>query len=155
MARKLLRSTPTITAGAYSAKDAIGQLMSVDRAARNGKGGVINSITILDKGEIAPDLAIYFFTDEVTAPADNAAQAYSDADLAAYLIGVIKWTTEDLTAELGGANVQAITTLRNLNLGFVLPPNKNKLWYQFANQGDTPTYIATTDLTLILDINAE
>lgn len=155
MARRLLRSTPVVETSALDAGDAASTVTSVLRAARNGKGGVIESITVVDKAEQSAELQIFLFIDEPASPAAlDAAFALTDAVLAANLIGVVTIPAANYIVELGGAGVQSIAVLRKVKLGFVLPANKNKLWYQLRVTG-TPTYAAADALTLIFDIDQE
>jgi hypothetical protein len=152
MARRSLRSTPAISAGAiYAAKDAVGALNTLDRAARNGGGGKILGITVVDRDNEAENLKVWIFNFAVTAAADNAAMAFSDADLAAYLVGVVDIPAANYVAIAD--NGQAYVPL-NGGLGFKCASGSNKLYYQLEATG-TPTYTAVSDLNLIFDIDSE
>lgn len=75
--------TPAITAGAYSAKDAVGGLLTFANAARvQGGIGVIEKLVITDLSIQAAELILVLFDRTFTAMADNAPFDPSDADLA-------------------------------------------------------------------------
>lgn len=74
---------PTVTAGAYTAGDAVGGKMEVANAAReSGGGGVIKSMCIVDDNGQDSDMELWVFNDDITAVADNAAwSTVAEADL--------------------------------------------------------------------------
>jgi hypothetical protein len=79
--------TPTITAGAYTANDIVGGKLTIANAARkSGGSGIIQSITVIDKGHKTTvpsgvELGFYFFSADVAgAYADNDAEAISAVD---------------------------------------------------------------------------
>jgi len=77
--------TPTLTvAGAYVAGDYVGTSATagvIANAARaSGKGGVLESVSIIDGDLQSIEGEIWLFDTAVTPPADNAAWTISDAD---------------------------------------------------------------------------
>jgi hypothetical protein len=155
MARRILRSTPVITTSAYTAKDALGPLTELVHAARNGGGGKICNITMIDKDAEVDDFKVWIFDDEVTAEADADPMDFSDADLAAHLIGVVAFAEANFVVLGSNVNAAASVAVNSGNgMGFKLPVGKSSLWYQVESV-DTPTFTAATDVTLIFDIDSE
>jgi hypothetical protein len=141
----LCKVTPVITAGGYSAKDAVGALMTFDFGGRDPGGhGVINTVTIIDNDDEKAALELWLFDRTVTAVADNAAMDFSDADMQ-YLVGVIPIAAADYysLADNGAACVRGVGLQYNCNGA--------ALYGQLKCTG-TPTYTATTDLTVVLGI---
>jgi len=86
-----------VTAGAYSANDVIGGLMTFTLSNKN-TGGRLGTIRIRDNDAVGPAMILYLFSDAPTAIADNAAFSLVDAD-SDKLIGIITaGTWDDLTA---------------------------------------------------------
>lgn len=137
--------TPTITAGAYTAKDAVGGLLTFANAVRiSGGKAVINSVTIIDKSQQAAGLELWLFNQTFTATADNAAFDPSDADLA-NAVGVIPISSVDYYL----ATDNELATVRNAGLQYQL--TGTSLYGQLKCTG-TPTYESTSDLTIVLSI---
>ena len=113
--------------------------------AASGLGGVIQTITVIDKGNIKADLNIYFSDRTFTAVSDNAAWTLSDSD-AANAIGIVNVADTDYVSN-GSAN--AVATVKNVGLAFVA--NGTDLFAQIHCTA-TPTYTSTTDLIIILTI---
>jgi len=77
-----ISQTPTVTAGAYAANDAVGGLLTFANAARvTGGGGVIKDALILYDTAEEPELELWLFDRTFTAMADNSPWLPSEADL--------------------------------------------------------------------------
>jgi hypothetical protein len=75
--------TPTITAGAYTAGDALGGLLTFAGAAvTSGGKGMITKVVVIDNAKQSAPVDLVLFDQTFTATADNAAFDPSDADLA-------------------------------------------------------------------------
>lgn len=135
--------TPTITAGAYQAADAVGGLLTfANAAAESGLGGVIKTVVIIDDAAQSAGLQLWLFDRIFTAMVDNAPWAPSEADLE-NLIGVV--TTDDsaqgwLTAGTGTAITINVATRFDLLA--------TSMFGQLVTPVDAPTYVATDDLTV-------
>ena len=138
-------ATPTITAGAYAAKDAVGGLLTFANAARTA-GGVITimSIALTDLGNQSASLVLVLFDRTFTATADNAAFDPSDADLA-NCVGHVPISASDYQSFADNA----AATVRNVGLQITL--NGTSLFGQLMCLG-TPTYGSTADLTVRLGL---
>jgi len=137
--------TPTITAGAYSAGDAIGGLLTFD-VLKGAHGGKVVTVVITDKAKQSVALDLVLFNQTFTATADNAAFNPTDADLLNF-VGVANIPTTDYMEFVD--NSVAITG--NLNISVVSADDNNKLYGQLrAPSGSTPTYTSTSDLQVRL-----
>ena len=136
--------TPTVTAaGAYTAGDAVGGLLTFANAGdASYSSGVIDAVIVIDKDSEDVALELHLFNVTFTATADNAAFDPSDADLANY-IGYIEIGTGDYTA----FNDNSVACVKNQNLQFNLVDAGTSLFGQLVTRG-TPTYTATTDITV-------
>lgn len=142
----VIAQTPTITAGAYSAGDAVGGKLTFANAARvSGGKGVINSITLVDDGNVKAALELWLYNQDFTANNDNATFDPSDADNE-NLVGVIPIYGTDYFS----ANDNACACLRGLGLEFQLV-STTSLYGQLKCVA-TPTYAAVGDLTIKLAI---
>ena len=137
--------TPTITAGAYSAKDAVGGLLTFANAARVSGGTIrIESVVVTDLSIQAADLVLALFDRTFTATADNDAFDPSDADLANCL-GYIRINNSDYATFADNC----VATLKGVGLSVKL--NGTSLFGQLMCTG-TPTYASTGDLVVKLGI---
>lgn len=143
----VIAQTPTISAGAYSALDAVGGKLTFANAApvANGKG-VINSVTIIDDDKESAALELWLFSQDFTNTADNAAFDPSDADLE-NCIGVI----EISTAHYKTANDNGVATVPYVGIEFQCTNGGTSIYGQLKCTA-TPSYTATTDLTVKLGI---
>jgi hypothetical protein len=135
-----LTQTPTITAGAYTAGDAVGGLLTFTNAARIAAGGgVIKDVVIIDDAGQDAELELWLFDQTFTAIADNAAWAPSEADLE-NVIAVIS-TADGSYFAAGTPSVCPVEVARRYDcIG-------TDLFGQLVTRG-TPTYVATDDLTV-------
>jgi hypothetical protein len=140
---------PTVTAGAYSAKDAVGGRLQFDNSVRFPNGaGIILGATLIDlSGQVVTNAALdlVLFNQSFTADADNAVFDPTDPAMQ-NLIGVIRFVTADFI--LFNANTQATRT--DIWMPFTTV-GTTSLFGQFMCPG-TPTYVATNDVTIKLRI---
>ncbi len=137
--------TPTITAGAYHAKDAVGGEMTFANAVRvAGGSGIINSVVIADNDDEKAGLELWLFSATVTEAADNAAMDFTDAEMLT-CVGVIPISTSDYysLADNGAAVKSAV--------GLQFKCASTSLFGQLKCTA-TPTYTAVGDLTVTLGI---
>lgn len=73
---------PTVTAGAYSAGDIMGALMSFPTGAGRGAAVIVNDITVMLKAAVTPSLKFVLLTADPssTTKTDNAAYSLNAAD---------------------------------------------------------------------------
>lgn len=154
---RIIQVSPTVTAGAYSANDALGGLLVFKDALLPGEQtGVILTVTLQDNAsqDIATDLVL--FNQTFTATADNDAFAPSDADLANCL-GVISIAAGDYAT----FSANSIATVRNAGFGVKsvdvagtktgAEAGDGNLYGQLVTRG-TPTYVATTDIKVTITV---
>ena len=138
---KVVSATPTITAGAYAAKDAVGGLLTFASAARVSGGVItIQSIALSDLGNQLADLVLVLFDRTFGATADNAPFDPSDADMA-NCVGIVPIYASDYQS----FNDNAEAAARNVGLQITL--YGTSLFGQLMCLG-TPTYASTADLTV-------
>jgi len=149
---KIVQVTPNVTAGAYSANDAVGGIMTFEYALHAPKQtGVLLSVTIKDNASQEAALELVLFSKTFTAVADNAAFDVTDADMLNCL-GVVPILSTDYDTFADNS----IATVRNIGLGIrsenaVTSSADGALYGQLLTRG-TPTYVATTDVTVTLTI---
>ena len=135
-----ITQTPTITAGAYVAGDAVGGLLTFADAARlTGGGGVIKDVLIIDDAGVSVELELWLFDQIFTAIADNAAWAPTEADLE-NLVTVISTVDIDYF-DASNHTVVPVEVARRYDCVGV------DLFGQLVTRG-TPTYDAIDDLTV-------
>lgn len=139
----VITQTPTITAGAYTAKDAVGGKLTF---AGVGNKGLINSLVISDKTTQAAELVLVLFDQDFTPTADNAPFDPSDADLA-NCGGFIRVIASDYQAFADNG----VATLTGIGLPYKLAAAGTSLYGQLMCTG-TPTYASTSDLTAKLGV---
>ncbi len=143
---KKIAVSPTITAGAYSAGDVIGGLLTFAVPSAGG-GGVWESLLIADDDNEKADVTLYLFDDTPTTIADNAAFAPVMADL------------RKLCAVKNAPNASYVTVNSNAyylatNLNFPFQAPNGKL-YGYLVATATPTYTAVTDLTIAITVRVD
>jgi len=137
-----IAQTPTVTAGAYIADDAVGGLLTFANAGRvAGFGGVIKNMLIIDDAQQDVDLELWLFNQAFTPIADNATWAPSEADLE-NLVAVISTADGNWfdSSNQGVCDVEA-------SKRYDLIPTGTSLFGQLVTRG-TPTFVATDDLTV-------
>lgn len=140
------RSPLVVTAGAYSALDAVGQKLQFSGVSigRNGSG-YIHGITIIDKAQVKAALKLFLFDNDFTAVVDNAVFTISDAD-AEKAIGVIASGSYE---DFGSA-----CSIYSAQLAMPIPfqAGGHSIYGQLRCTA-TPTYVATTDLIIRLHVS--
>lgn len=141
-----LSATPTITAGAYSANDAVGQLLELENAARiAGGGGIITNVSLRDSAGQNAEVQFWFFSEAITDTSDNDPFTLSDTDIDKR-VGII-FSTDGEYAAVGTKSVLDIKdTLR-----FDLVAGGTSLYLKIVTRG-TPTYTATDNLNVHVGI---
>lgn len=136
--------TPTVTAGAYSANDAVGGLLTFANAARvSGGGGVIKDVVVLDDAGQDAEIELWLFNATFTAMSDNAAWAPSEADLRK-LVAIIS-TADGAWFAAGTPSAARIEVSQRYDL------TGTSLFGQLVTRG-TPTFVATDDVTIIIGL---
>ena len=140
-----ITQTPTLSTAAYTAGDAVGGLLTFANAALDtGGGGIINSVVLIDDSGQDDDMELWLFDTAITAIADAAAWALTEAQLHT-LITIVKLTSAGWAASgTPSANVTAIFGQRYYCTG------KN-LYGQLVCRG-TPTFTAVDDITVRLGL---
>lgn len=132
--------TPTVTAGAYSAGDAVGGLLTFANAAPGtGLGGVIKDLVILDDAGQDAEMELWLFDQTFTAMADNAAWAPSEADLR-NLVAIIS-TSSGAWFAAGTPSAARVECSQRYECA------ATSLFGQLVTRG-TPTFAATDDVTV-------
>jgi len=140
----LARVTPTITAGAYSANDVIGGLLTFTLANTRGADGIVRSVRIADGDNVKAAVKLWLFAEQPITIADNAAFAPTDNDISK-CVGVLAFAAADYTTAATGANAFAAKHEQGLDF----TDTNGTLWgYLVADA--TPTYGTTTDLTITI-----
>lgn len=141
-----IQLTPTVSASSiYAAKDAVGGLLTFTNAVRaSGGSGVIETVTIEDKGQQMAWLDLVLFAASIGAPTDNNIFAPSDAELLD-CVGTISIYSGDYA----DFSTNSIATKNNVGLEFVL--SGTSLYGALVARG-TPTYTGTSDIIVTLTI---
>lgn len=135
---------PTVSLTAYSSKDAIGGLLTFTGAARSAGGSIrVEAVQVVDRDQEMKDLDLVLFDRAITAPTDNAIFAPSDAELD-YCVGRIPIRSFDWADFSTNAVAHVLA-----GLSAVL--NGTDLYGVLVARG-TPTFTASTDLTVTLSI---
>lgn len=143
-----LAVTPTIsTSPAYTAKDAVGGLMTFSNAVRlSGSSGKLLAIQIEDKGQQRADLDLVLFDRSISAPTDNAIFNPSDTEVGQ----CVAWIpvgggmyADFSTNSVAHLDVQTEFLLNGTDLFGVLVART------------TPTYTSTTDIVVTLTIQQD
>ena len=137
--------TPTITAGAYTAGDALGGLLTFGGAAAVAAGrGTITKVVIVDDDNELQPIDLVLFNQTFTPTADNDPFAPSEADLE-NCIGHISIAATDYAS----FSANAVATKRNV--GFDYTVNGTSLFGQMVIR-DVGGYAATDDLTVKITV---
>ena len=145
---KDIHVTPVITAGAYSALDAVGGKLEFEDACTPFENtACICQAHVSDKGKQNALLYLVLFSEDFTETADNAAFAVSDADLL-NVVAVLEFAVNSYTSF--DANSWASVGFSNLNLKvpFELVEGGTSLFGQLFVKTSTPTYTSTSDLSV-------
>ena len=135
-----ITQTPTVTAGAYSAGDNVGGLLTFANAARvSGGGGIIKDVLLIDDAGQDAETELWLFDTTFTAGSDNDAWAPTEAQLHT-LITVVKSTDGSWIAG-GTPSVCPIEVSRRYDC------TGTSLFGRLVTRG-TPTEAATDDITV-------
>lgn len=140
-----LAVTPTVsTSPAYTAKDAIGGLMTFANAARASGGSIyVDCVQINDKNQQMKEMDLLLFDRSITAPTDNAAFNPSDAELS-NCIGYVNIAVADYK-DLSN------NTVAHKAAGFTAVLNGTDLFGVLVARGAS-SFAAITDLTVTITI---
>lgn len=138
-----LQATPTVsTTPAYTAKDAVGGLLTFAGAVRASGGTCrVEAVQLVDKGQQMAALDLVLFDRSITAPTDNAAFDPTDTELG-YVVAVVPIGSY---ADLNDNAVADVPVGRSMVL------NGTDLYGVLVNRG-APTYTSTSDLVVSLTI---
>jgi hypothetical protein len=141
----VISQTPTVTAGAYTAKWAVGGLLTFANAgATSGATIEIDSVVVTDLAAQKAELVLVLFDRTFTATADAAAFDPSDADMA-NCVGQIVVPAANYNDFVDNA----VGSVKNINL--LVKLSGTSLFGQMMCTG-TPTYVAATDVTVKVGI---
>ncbi len=139
-----VQQIPLITAGAYHAADAVGNILTFTNASRLvGLGGTLLSVIVQDADKESAALELWLFDSTFTQSADNAAFDTADGDID-NCIGVIPIAAADYNT----GNDWGVATIRNVNLPYSTIAGTS-IYGQLKCTG-TPTFGNTGDLTVTL-----
>ncbi len=139
--------TPTVsTSPAYTAKDAVGGIMTFAGAARASAGaGILHAVTIVDKSQQRPDLDLILFDQTIAGTVtDNAEFDPNDTDLPNVVAsipmssGTFADFHDNSVAHLGGLGIPYTCAATSLFGALVAR--------------STPTFVATTDIVVTLTV---
>ncbi len=140
---RMVDLTPAITAGAYTAGDVIGGMLTFDVHSAGG-GGTIRRVTLIDVDNEKAAGKLYLFNSAPTSTADNAAFAPSAADMRK-LIDVVSISAADYAS----VNSKAAAIKRDLAIDYTAADGR--IYAYFVCDG-TPTYTTAGDLTFRLTV---
>jgi len=135
----------TTATTAYAIGDQAGGQFTITNAAKvSGGTGVIQSIVLMDEGDVGTSYRLHFYQASVTPASDNAAFAVSDADQRNYIGHVLMPDMDDV-----GAN--RVTTLTNVGMGYTCS-GSTSLFCLIETRTANAVYAAATDLKLIVHL---
>ena len=135
----------TVTAGAYSANDVVG-----GRIQFNGvRAGKLRSITITDAAAQLVDYVLVFFESVPTDITDNATFDIADGDLDKIIYDAAL-TASATRRAFTDNSYHFIFAIKDVEL----LPTDGSLWAFLITLG-TPTYAATTDVTVTIQIDED
>lgn len=148
----VVEQTPTVsTSPAYTAKDAVGGLLTFSNAARYpGGSGIIQSAALIDLSQQMPSLELCLFDRAIAAPTDNAVFDPTDAELKTLLCVIA-------LSSYGDFNDNSASTRGALGIAFKLFGGSGSvsatanLYGALVTRG-TPTLVGTADITVRLAI---
>ena len=139
-----ITQSQTVTAGAYSANDVVGDLLTFAGAARGtGGGGVIKDVIIIDDAGQDSVMELWLFSETFTAITDNDAFDISQAD-SRNLVAIIS-TSNGAWYASGTESVAVIEASQRYDV------TGTSLFGQLVTRG-TPTFAATDDVTVIIGL---
>lgn len=141
---KVSTSGLTTATTAYVTGDQLGGQLEFPNAVRSaGASGVVLSAVLIDDAKVVGAVDLYLFDRSVTPAADNAAAAFSDADMQ-FCLGVLSFPAPEQTANNGVATIEAS--------GLAIVPNATSLYGCLVAQAGHTFFGAADDLTVALVI---
>lgn len=141
---KVKAANLTAATTAYVSGDQLGDLIEFSNAARtSGSGGMIRSATLLSQDSIVGAVDLFLFDRSVTAAADNAANSFSDADMA-FCQGILSFGTPVVS----GAN--SLATIEFSGLSFI--SNATSLFAALVTRSDHTYFSVSNAITVSLVI---
>jgi len=138
---------PTLDTGIYGIGDVFFVQNTIAGASIESAGsGIIESIVVIDKDDVAPAFTLVFFDNSVTVQTVNTAWAVSDSDMA-NLIGMVSFVTADYK-DFGSNRVAQTQTYLRYN------PASGTSIYCTAFCDGTPTMTAS-GLTIRIGLSRE
>lgn len=140
-----IQVTPTVsTTPAYTAKDAVGGLMTFSNAASSSGGScLIEAVQVVDKAQQMKDYDLILFDRTVTAPTDNAAFDPSDTELG-YVVAIVP---------IGGWADLNDNSVHSSPVGITALLNGTDLFGVLVSRSPTgPTFAATSDVVVTLTV---
>ena len=163
-----VRLRPSISAGAYTANDQVGGIMTIDTGINPGNGTSskgrqaddafeLKSIKVIDEADQKAQLILSFFNISPTSAAGNdAAVSFSDDELQDNFLGSVTIATGDYISYANNAvatvrdiGLMLKTLTRTGNVGTQVGDDKI---YMVAHTTGTPTYGATDALGIVVDL---
>lgn len=147
MKTKSISVTPTISAGAYTANDNVGGLMKFkDPAIVKGETVIIHGASLGDAAKQSVNTDLVIFREKPASTfTDNAEQVISDADLP-LILHVLNFTSYDAFSANSSAQINDIK--------ITVPVTSDGIYAALVTRG-TPTYVATSDLDIVLTVEYE
>jgi hypothetical protein len=137
----------TTASTSYTAGDQLGTELTLSSILRAAKGCTIQSAVLIDKAKVVGAVDLFLFSAATTPASDNAANSWSDADMA-NLIGVVHFTDVMQSAN----NVVVPGT----NLPIVLKPGSGtSIFGDLVTRTGHGVFGATTDLIVALGVTRD
>jgi hypothetical protein len=137
---------PTITAGAYSAGDVVGGLLTFDAGLTVSTNLILHRLIIGDADNEKAAFDVWFFNAAPTTIADNAAfSTISDAEIRDTCFAHMAVATSDYTT--AGSNA-----LGEVNVNKEIKTDASGKFYAYVVCSGTPTYGTTGDLRFTVAI---
>lgn len=144
-----IQVTPTVTATAYEAKDAIGGLLTFANAARTSGGSIhIESAAVSDKAAQLAGMTLVLYKASITAPTDEAAFDPTDTENLDF-VGAIHFTAGAApTGDWEDFNDNAVAFV---SCAITATLDGTSLYGVLVARG-TPTFASTSDISVTLTI---
>jgi len=139
-------TSPTVTAGGYTAEDVIGGLIKLDFQTAGG-WGALDDIVLVDDADSISNITIFVFNQAPSTIADNAAYAPTEADLKKMVAKVQISSFETAGSDRWGQAAPNITKK-------IISIPKGSLWFYLVATA-APTFAATDDLYIRVSVLAE
>ena len=136
-----IKVTPTVTAGAYSAGDIMGGLLTFDTGMAKNKLILLNKVVFMIKAAGTPALTLHLFDADPssTTKTDNAAYSLNAAD--AFKL-IDSYAVSDTVVDHGTPNSYRIAYINDV----IRPAADTAIFYGLLVDGTGVTLAAVTDL---------